>query len=1064
MKQKFTKNGILIFLMLFGVLLHAQTSGQKTVTGKITDDIGQPLPGVNVMVKGEPKRGTTTNFDGIYTIEASSSETLVFSYIGLESIERRVGDKSEIDVVMKEDSSELSEVVVVGYTTQKKEHLTGAIETVSMKEIEDLPVSDLSTAIQSRIAGVGVSGGSTRPGSKAEITIRNPLTLSKDGGNNNPLYVIDGIIQITAQGTNSSELFNSLDSSEVESITLLKDASAAVYGSRAANGVIIVTTKRGKAGKPRISYSGSYGFNDEAYRTKMLNASEFANYINIMNGPNGQNAAANETDKFFSEDELEYFRTHNYDWLEDAWKSAYNMRHTFNVSGGTEKATYFGGFSYYTQDGNLSSLDYDKWTFRAGVDLKVTDNFKAGVQVSGNYSDLTKTFNKIGGENDENDYRNLLLTPQYIPAYVNGYPVRLPGNNQLAQYHFFEIQRLGNLATNNDKLLTVNIYGEYDVPFVKGLKVRGSYARNMGSSRGTQVGTTYQLYEFDELGANGHIYDNAPIDRARDYRNGNRLYYSNINNFSQQYNLTMTYARDFGQHSVSGVFSIERAEAENSQEDVWKEDPIASTNGQFNTAFGNVDGRTSANETGNLSYVGRINYQYNDRYLLEFLYRTDASTKFAPENYWGNFYAISGGWVISKEEFFKATAVNYLKLRYSFGKLGKDDTRPWLWRQRFTPQNGYGAVFGNNSGTSTGIRMEAAPNPDGTWSDEYKHNVGVDARFLNHRLSTSVNYFFNRGKNMLLERTGNVPVTVGGTVAPENFGEIDFFGYEISVDWKDNIGDDISYGLGARFSWSDNKINVGNFNDEDILRPWFAKPGESNDNGVWGYDNIGMFKDQAEIDAYVAEYGIQQMFGVNAANFKPGMLYYRDVRGAYLGDGEFAEPDGIIDENDQVQLAKKASNHYGFGFNFNIAYKSLSLSALVGGSFGGWAEMDGRKKMYNNISRNFQSRPAYWNNIYDPELNPDGKYPNPHFEDVSTAPRSDFWEVSSFSAAVRNISVGYKLPENICKKLSVSNCRINFVALNPFVLYNPYDYKYPSGAYDTYPVLRTYSLGVNLTL
>ncbi|GLB49621.1 SusC/RagA family TonB-linked outer membrane protein [Neptunitalea lumnitzerae] len=1063
MSQKKLRKGIIFLIILLGVTVNAQTATQKTVTGKITDEFGMALAGVNVMVKGQDKRGTTTNFDGEYSISVTSSETLVFSYIGLETIERRVGDQNEIDVVLKESSNELGQVVVVGYTQLKKEHLTGAIETIDVEEVEDLPVSDLSTAIQGRIVGVGVSGGSTRPGSNATISIRNSQSFTKDAADG-PLYVIDGVVQMDSQGQNSNELFNTLDSSEIESITFLKDASAAIYGSRAANGVILITTKKGKPGKPRFNYSGSYGTNDETYRSKVLSGYQFAQYYNILNGPNGANATPGEVDRFFSDDELEFFRTHNYDWLEDAWSSSFNMRHTLNVSGGSENAKYYGGMSYYTQDGNLSSLDYDKWTFRSGVDLKVTDNFRAGVQVSGNYSDLTKTFNKIGGENDENDYRNLLLAPQYIPSYVDGNPVRLPGTSSLAQYHYYEIQRLNNLATTNDKLLTVNVFAEYDVPFIKGLKLRGSYNRNMGGSRGTQVGTTYELYEFNGLGTNGHIYEGGSIKNVRTYKNGNRLYYSNSNSLTKQANFTMNYAHDFGQHSINAVFSIERAEAESSQEDVWKENPIPSTNGSFGSAFGSIDGKNASYETGNLSYVARVNYEYNDKYLLEVLYRTDASTKFAPENYWGNFYSLSGGWVISKEDFFKANSVNYLKLRFGYGKLGKDNTRVWLWRQRYTPQNGQGAVFGGNSDGSVAIRMEAAPNRDAVWSDVYQKNIGLDARFLDQRLSTSVNYFHNEEKNGLSERTGNVPITVGGTIAPENFLNYTYFGYEIAIDWNDDITEDMSYGIGARFSWSDNKVKSGNFNDEDILKPWMPKPGESSDNGMWGYDYIGMFKNQADIDSYVAENNIQQVFGVTADNLRPGMLYYRDVRGQYLGNGEFAAPDGIIDENDQVQLSKKKDNHYGFGTTLKFKYKSLSINAVISGSFGGWAEIDGRKAMHQNISRTYQSVPAYWSDIYDPELNPNGKYPNPYWGDVSTTPVSKFWEVSSFRAACRNITLSYKLPEKFADKMNISNCRVNLIALNPFTLYNPYDYKYPEGAFDTYPVLRTFSLGVNFTL
>lgn len=1043
----------------------------KPITGRVTNDKGEPMAGVTVQVKGL-KTSTLTDANGSFTIDVpNDAATLVFSFVGMERKEVSISGKSDFQIQLKNADATLSDVVVVGYATQKKSHLTGSVESIKAKEIEDLPVGNLGAALGGRILGLSVSGGTARPGSAASLTIRNPMSLAKDGGNLEPLYVIDGIIQVAANGMNDNTLFNSLDPSEVESITILKDATAAIYGSRAANGVVMVQTKRGKIGTPKISYSGSYGFNDEAYRTKMMSAYDFAMYMNIMNGPYGNNRQSTDKDNIFSADELEHFKNINFDWLAPAWKSAHNMRHTFNVSGGSDKATYFANVSYYTQNGNLASLDYDKWTFRAGSDVTVATGLKTGLQVSGSFSDKVKTFNKIGGENDENDYRNLLLTPRYVPMYVDGYAVRIPGTDQLSQYHFYEIERLGNLAQTKDKNMTINMYAEYEVPFIKGLKARGSYARNFGTGNGSQVGTVYSLAEFTRAGENQHIYDQgATWLRSSNFKNGDRLYYSNTNSESNQLNFALSYARQFGQHNISGLVTVERAEASSDQQDVWKEGPLQTTNGQFGSAFGLVDGRTSGNESGSLGYIGRFNYSYADRYLVEFLYRTDASTKFSPENYWGSFYSGSLGWVISNEKFFNVPAINFLKLRYSVGLLGKDDTKAWQWRQRYTYQNGKGGVFGGNSLASTGMKMEASPNRNATWSDEFKNNIGIDARFLRSRLSATIEGFYNHATNMLIERTESIPVTVGGTIAAENWGTANMFGYEVGLGWNDKIGSEFNYGVDVRFSWYDNKIMQGNFKATENLLPWDKQPGQSDDNGVWGYDYLGMFRTQADIDAYVKQYNITSViFGntsLQANQLKPGMLYYRDVRGQRQPDGSFAGPDGIIDVNDQIKLANKSSNHYGFGVVLKAGYKGIGVDCVIGGSFGGWSEIDGtsRKKLNNSISRNYQSRPSYWGDIYDLDLNPDGKYPNPHWDEVSLAPTSTFWQVSSFRMRMRNINVNYSLPKKVAEMMRISNARINLTALNPINFYNPYDYKDAEGAYDIFPNLRTYSIGVNLTL
>lgn len=1068
MKQTIAMRCGLFLFALMSLSSYAQTTSQeKIITGSVIDYAGEAILGVNVNVKGT-KKGVVTDADGRYAINVKKGDILSFAYIGMDRVEKTVGNETVIDVTMKEDASELESVVVVGYAIQKKAHLTGAIETIKMSEIADLPVGDLGTALQGRVLGVGVSGGSTRPGIKSSLTIRQPYSLAKDGGNLNPLYVIDGVLQIDAQGLNDSTLFDNLDASEVESISFLKDASAAIYGARSAQGVVLVTTKRGKKGEAKFSYSGAYGTNDKTYQTKVLNAYEFGQYVNIMNGPNGYNQTATDPQYFFSEDEMEYFKTLKNTFLDDEWSPSYNMRHNLNVSGGSEKATYFAGASYFKQNGNLSTLDYSKWNFRAGADVNLSSNWKAGLQLSGYYSDKINTFNKIGGEKEENDYNELLLHVPYIPNYVNGMPMELPNNNDGNQrYHYNEIKRLNNLAETTASTMSINMYTEYKVPFIKGLMARGAYARNMGTSRGTQVGTGYTLYQFAGLGTNGHIFSDditaAPL-RSKFYENGNRLYFSNTTNLSEQFNVSASYDRDFGKHSVSGLFAIEKSEATSNNEVVFKTNVLDGTNGQFNTATGTIDGSTAKSESGSLSYVGRLNYAYDDKYLAEFLYRSDASTKFSPENYWGKFYSLSAGWVISKEDFFKSSVVDFLKVRYSVGLLGKDDTKAWLWRQRYTFQGNKGVVFGGNLDNTNGWKMEASPNPDATWSDELKTNFGVDAKFLDNRLSFSAESYYNIGTNLLLNRTGNVPFTVGGTVAAENYGSIDSYGYEFSLGWNDKIGEGASYGIDLRFGWSDNKVIKADFNDKDILLPWNAKPGQPSDNGVWGYDNLGMFRTQADIDTYVSQYGITSVFGTPAANLKPGMLYYADVRGAYLGNGEFAAPNGIIDVNDQIQLAKRSSTRYGMGSTLRFAYKSFSLNAVVNASFGGgWSSIDSnaRKSLKTKIPQIIDNTVLIWNDIYDPILNPEGKMPNPAFESMNSV-LSQFWSVNAFRISCRNITLSYALPEKALNALHMSNCKLNLVGINPFTLYNPYSFQEANGSYMDYPTLRTISLGLNV--
>ncbi|KGE14986.1 SusC/RagA family TonB-linked outer membrane protein [Sphingobacterium deserti] len=1039
------------------------------IMGKITDAEGKPVIGATVVIKGT-NTSTQSDETGVFRLNAPpGSEILVVSFVGFEPQEVAINGRTTIDVKL-EPVAAIDEVVVVGYGTQRKAHLTGAVETVDMEAIEDLPATNLGAALAGRLVGVEASGGTARPGSKARLQIRKPVLYGKDSGTGEPLYVIDGMIQVDEKNNPESTQFNNLDPAEIESISILKDGATAVYGVRGANGVVLVTTKRGKVGTPKISYNGSYAVNDEVYRTKMMNAYQFGQYFNIMNGPNGADVDPLSIDyknRVFGQDELEHFKTINHNWLEDAWSSSFNTRHALNLSGGAERATYFAGVSYQKQNGNLGTLDYDKWNFRAGTDVKVASNLKMSLQLSGNQDQLDRTFNKVSGEGPEDDYKNLLSSAPYVPAYINGLPVKLPGRpNDLSAYHFFEIQRLNNLAQTQTKFFTVNIAAEYEVPFVEGLKARATYSRNMRSSRGSQIGTRYQLYEFARSGSNEHIYEGATNPRSLTVSNGNRLYFSNENGTNTQYNFFLTYDKQIGKHNFSGLVSVERGEADGQQEDVWKADPVESTNGQFGTAFGAVEGRTFAYESGSLGYVARFNYRYDERYLAEFLFRSDASNKFAPENYWGKFFSASAGWVVSEEDFFKVKGIDYLKLRYSLGFMGNDQFPIWLWRQRFTYEVGKGPVFGGNGMGETGMKMDRSPNRNATWSDEIKNNIGIDARFMNNRFSVTLEGYYNKAYNILLERLGNTPVSVGGSMAPENYARVNTYGYEIALGWNDRIGKDFTYGINTRLSWSDLTIKYVDFNAVDELYPWKPRNGASEDVGKWGYDYLGMFRDQAEIDAYVSQYDIKSLFGTNAGDLKPGMLYYRDVRGPLQADGTFAGPDGIIDDNDQIQLSRKENSLYGFGVTLKAGYKSFAFETVIAGSFGGYAEIGSaeRSKLNNDITRAYNNLPEIWGDIYDPELNPTGTMPNPNWENTYGV-SSEFWQVSSFRARVASMNLNYSLPKSIVERMKVSNARVYVSALNPFGLYNAFSYKDTYGtAWDAYPNLRTIAFGLNLTL
>ncbi len=1078
---------IMIFLLGLFLLGTAETAsaqaGNVKLSGLVKDEAGVPIPGVTVVVKGSTA-GTITDSDGRFSLELPQAKgTIVFSFIGLQTVELPFNGTASFNVVLKSTSVDLEEVVAVGYGTQKMKNVTGAIATVNPKEITDLPVGNLGAALQGTVNGLSVSGGMTRPGLGASLTIRSPYTLSKNGGTTSPIYVIDDFIA-------DETAFNNLDPNEIESISVLKDAAAAIYGARSSQGAILIKTKRGKEGKPKVSISSQFGYNDEVQRAEMLSAYEYGVFYNRYKGISGQNVTSSPVTSFFQADELETMKGLNYDWLDDAWKASTSTKQNVSLSGGSNNATYYAGVSYFTQNGNLSTLDYERWNYRAGADIKVADHFKVSLQISGDYSDRKQTFNKIGGEVDDNDYLSLLTTPGYLPPYVAGLPILRYGpqnkrtDNDIIYYNYFEVERLANIKHNKPTDMRINTVAEYDFGWSKilqGLKFKLAYSKGISTNLYKQLGSAYTGYYFTaRSGTGNHLYegDITGSKAAFTVKNGNRLLRDGDRADTYQLNFNSMYERQFGKHNVSALFSIEKTESEYEKVRYYKDDPLSFTNGQSNTATGTADGETTRTESGLLSYIGRFNYSYADKYLFEFLFRSDASTKFSPENYWGSFPSFSAGWVISEEGFFKDNVswMDYLKLRASVGFLGKDNTKEWLWRQRYTYQGNKGSVFGTNTSQNVGwgLKMEAAPNPNATWDDNTKYNVGIDSKFLDSRMSVNIDGFFDRNTNLLTQRDALVPVTIGGALAAENFDAIDAYGIEISLGWKDEIGNDFSYFVKLNTGLSDAKYRKKDwpaiFDYNDVY------PNGPVDMGKWGYDCLGMFRSQADIDSYVQQYGITNVFGTAVAQLKPGMLYYRDVRGNLNADGTYEGPDGIIDDKDQIRLSKKSGNPYGFTLNFGGEWKGLSLNALVGASWGGFSEVPSASRYVSANQVDYMNVPKFWNDMFTlPTLdgtgaeiagtgNVNAAYPNMYWSAFNNV-TSDFWQISSFRMTLRTMTLGYSLPKTLVNRVGIDGCRFTLTGMNLFSFYNPLPGKFMdiNSNYGAYPTLRSLSLGLNLS-
>ncbi|MEA5426727.1 SusC/RagA family TonB-linked outer membrane protein [Arcicella lustrica] len=1033
------------------------------VKGVVKDASGEAVAGVSVRVKGG-KLGTVTDAKGAFSLDLpKGNETLVFTSVGLKTQEVAVNGRSEINLTMEDDVSALDEVVFVGYGQQKKINLTGAVATIDMKSIEDLAVGSLSAALVSQQPGVGVSGGTSRPGDNASITIRNPILLSKDGGSLRPLYVIDNIVR-------SEDDFNVLDVSEVENISILKDAAAAIYGARGAYGVVVVTTKRGKTGTPRFSYSTSYGTSD-AELPKMMNGYELATYVNDYN------FKTTTPSILYSQDELDYFKANSQDWLSQAWKSSSVTRHALNVSGGTEKATYFAGITYNKQDGNFEKINFDRWTFRASTDVKVSANVRVGLGLSGDLSKKDRYLLKQGGSDNEKDYKSLIYAAPFIPAYVDGLPVNTTGGGSTSEnFHFFEAQKSNNylLAKNNG--LNINAYVEYDVPFLKGLKAKVTYNRNFENSFGKEFGTRYSLYNFNMLGTNKHIFGGG-VRSVSNISNSNRIYFSPNYSDSYQLNGYLNYDKTFGKHSISAIALFEQNETYSDGITSYLDNMVDGALDNAGYALGGTASgagvgtiNESESESGRLSFAGRLNYTYAGKYLAEFSVRRDASTNFAPENRWGTFPSLSVGWVVSEEPFFKNNVrfVDFLKVRLSGGLTGMDNTRAYNWLKSYNLiQTGNGPVFGGNLDRAGIFRLKnAIPNPEVRWDSDTKLNAGIDANFLQNRLSLGIDAFYDHRYDMLVTLASSVPLTVGAALPSENFATIDGFGTEVSLGWSSKINKDWSYKVRGFFAWNDNKQVKVDF-DKGLTGTYLDPTGKSTDMGLLGYKCLGMLRTQADVDALLAKY---PNYTIDGTKPLPGMLYYEDVRGAKNatpnadGTYSYAEPDGKIDVNDRQYLTNKQDNHYGFGLNFSTSYKRLSFSFAMGGSFGGQSMLESGARGWGTSAQVSAKTnlPQHLTDHWTPE-NPNAKYPAPNYRGQNSLD-SDFWFVSSFQMSVRTLNVSYELPANLLKKLNVNGARVYLTSTNPLNLYNPYTYKQYSGAYDVYPTLRSFSVGLNLNL
>lgn len=1049
---------LLQFTLLLSCIIFAQ---QKTVTGKVLDPDGNPLPGVTVNIKGT-NNNVATDPTGSFSITVPSNQAILgFSSAGMRFEEQLVGTKSTIIIKLEKDVKMMDDVVVVGYGSKKRVNIQGAVSTIKAADIEDLPVANLGSALVNRVPGVSVTFASGKPGSTTEINIRNSAVFagSLNGAGAQPLYVIDGIVvnpTVYNQSPNP-DFFESLDASQIEDITFLKDASAAIYGAAGAKGVVLITTKKGKVGKPKLSYTGYYGTSTEAVKTKTLTAYEHAKLLN--DGFALNNTAL--TSRFSQADLDRLAAMPDRSWHDDFWERGKVMRHTLNISGGSERVTFFAGGNYYNEKGNFGNIEVDKYSIRTGMDAKIIPGLTANLSFSSDFNKEERgTLKGSNPETDDQSIRALYLTPKWVPSTINGVPTLWNGPNPPGNWSMAGLFNSGNYTRNKSQGLSVNVSLEYKPNFVKGLTARVQYGRLNRNSADKQYYPSYRVGTFIRNGNNGLLFSDSinAASPTTNVTNSNQLSEGSTVSSSYQLITTLSYVKKIREHDFSIMVGMDQGEAESRNiflskfqqlvlgvDEFWAFSNDPSSLASITDAIRNPQ----ATQFAKRSYLGRMDYSLKGKYFLEVIARYDASSNFAPATRWGLFPTVGLGWKISDEHFFRNIKfVNSLKLRANYGMVGEDRVANKTYVNRFTQTTGY--LFGGV--LTNGLDPNLQPNPAATWEKARTFNVGFDATVLN-KINISAEFYqrytydaFNQ-----LDATA-VPLTTGLINPVKNYGKALAWGSEFSVGYRTKINREWGVTADVNFGWSNSQVllqyyspsRFGLFGTDAINNPIGKDPRTFNGNN-YGYIATGILRTQADVDAILA---VNPNYTIGGAKPQVGFMNFKDVNG-----------DGKIDDNDVTLMYDKTASVIGFGITLGVTYKAFKLQTNLNLTIGG-------KRLYDSEARKVptttQNAPAFWKDSWTPE-NPNAKYPRadaPLARETST-----FWAVNGTQSRINNMVLSYTLPKTISAKYKIPDFRVLLSGTNLWNIINPLDYKDPyTGNFASYPTLRTLSLGLNVSL
>jgi len=994
-------------------------SQQLTVTGKVTDaSSGTGIPGTNITVEGTTT-GTITDAGGNYTLDVPSGDAeLVFSFVGYVKQVVPVQGRSRIDVQLEEEMIALDELVVVGYGTQRKSDLTGAVAVVETEDIERVATNDISKALQGQTTGVQVHG-SGEPGANPIIKIRGVSSFR----NNGPLYVIDGVPVVgTADFTTA----------EIASIQVLKDASAsAIYGSRGANGVIIVTTKRGQPGGVKVTYDGYFGVQNVVKKMEVTNREQFQEMNNLARtNDRSWPAPANDSTSPFFVDSIDT------DWQEEAFKTGFINEHTLSISGGNEQSTYNVMMNYFDQTGTIEGPGpaYKRYAFRVNSDTQ-KGRFKFGESMYYSYSDkINLTFSQWG-----NTMVDLVLAAPTIPVYdennLGGYGGAKDNihdqiiPNVIAFNNLFESTGIRNRFLGS-------VYGELEI--IRGL----NYRLNLSYDR-TDWRNTY----FFPLFYVGDRYQNS-IAYLDDTRGDHHIMLMEN---------TLTFNREFGNHRLTAMAGY------TAQYGRWQQISGHAEGYEppyFKVIDAGPDGKSvsgTKSETSILSFLGRINYAYADKYLLTANFRRDGSSKFAPDYRWGNFPSLALGWKIHNEDFFNIDFISTLKLRAGIGIIGNAQSVPDYQYTSYI--NRYASyVFGGE--LPQGAIQTQMSSADIHWEEKQTRNIGIDASFLNNSIEFTAEYYYNNSYDLLYDIP--IPDSNGSLNNPfVNGASMMNSGFEFMISYR-HLEGDFHYTVSANATTLKNEVlSLGKLDipiDTYMSRTEVGKPiGQ-----LYGWDFIGIFQNWDEVDAHAFQ----------EPETQPGDCIFRDINGVDEdGNIIYGEPDGFVTDEDRIYLGSALPKVTG-GINITMDYKGFDLACFLYGVYGNLID----NRIYWNLNNyklgnySMESYENYWRGE-----GTTNEYPRPSENDPNLNERmSRRWLQDGSYLRIQNLQVGYTFPERLLERVpGVSNLRIYVASQNLYTLtkYEGFD---PDVGNDglfyrgqdpgSFPSPRTFMIGARLTL